>query len=352
MPASARVGDMWTGTCCCHSDPDCVSMTGVIITGSPNNKSGNSAQARLTDITIGSCGHTGIIVSASPNVKCNSLGKARVGDIVTGCNIGIIVTGNPSHQLNCGGSVELPPIETTVVVEGTNIKYTEVDFGNADDEVATDDGLNIFPPVVGRPPTPEEVARSAELDVSPTTTVEDSTTDLIVDTTAETDCMSVPIPVPDNFVLTPNFTVGDLSFNTVLSKVKVKAQHGYSVQDIVCNLQGWAEYIGEALAATYGRNTMIITSGFRNGSSTSQHERGMAADIQYPKKSNTEIYNIAIWIRDTLPFDQLILEYGGNRPWIHVSFNRFGNRPASASNKYGTRVSPGNYVWRVLKNMS
>jgi uncharacterized Zn-binding protein involved in type VI secretion len=352
MPASARLGDMWSGICCCHSDPDCVDMTGIIISGSPNNKSGNKSQARLTDITIGSCGHTGMIVSSSPNVKCNNLGKARVGDIVTGCNRGIIVTGNPKHQLNCGGSVEAPAIETTVVVEGTNVKYTEVDFGNADDEVATDDGLNIYPPVVGRPPTPEEVARSQALDVSPTTTVEDSTTDTIIDTTAETDCMTVPIPVPDSFPLTPNFTVGDLSFNTVLSKVKVKAQHGYSIQDIVCNLQGLAEFICEPLVATYGRNTMIITSGFRNGSSTSQHERGMAADIQYPKKSNTEIYNIAIWIRDTLPFDQLILEYGGNRPWIHVSFNRFGNRPASASNKYGTRVSPGNYVWRVLKNMS
>jgi len=77
----------------------------------------------------------------------------------------------------------------------------------------------------------------------------------------------------------------------------------------------------------------------------------MAADLQYPLKTNTEVYNIAVWIRDNLPFDQLILEYGGNRPWIHVSFNRFGNRPSTASNKFGTRVSPGNYVWGVLKNM-
>jgi uncharacterized Zn-binding protein involved in type VI secretion len=221
-------------------------MTGVIITGSPNEKSGNLSQARLTDITIGSCGHTGIIVTASPTVKCNNLGKARVGDIVTGCNIGVIVTGNPTHGIDCGGSVEAPVIEKTIVVEGTNIKYTEVDFGNADDEIATDDGLNIYPPVVGRPPTPEEVARSAELDVSPTTTVEETTTEPTNDSTADVDCMSVPIPVPDSFVLTPNFTVGDLSYNTVLSKVKVKAQHGYSIQDIVCNLQAWSEYVGEA----------------------------------------------------------------------------------------------------------
>ena len=78
----------------------------------------------------------------------------------------------------------------------------------------------------------------------------------------------------------------------------------------------------------------------------------MACDIQYPKYTNTQVYNIAVWIRDNVAYDQLILEYGGNRPWIHVSHNRFGNRPASHSRKFGTRVSPGNYVWGTLKNMS
>lgn len=352
MPANARITDVWSGVCR-HEDHDGEErMTGIIITGSSNHNSGNLPSARLTDVTIGSCKHTGVIVTASPNVKCNSLGQARVGDLITGSNIGTIISGRPNHTLNCGGEAPPTVIEKTIVVQGTKIKYTEVDYGNADDEVATDDGLNIYPPVVGRPPTPEEVTRSAELDVSPTTTVEENTEDPTTDSTAETDCMSVPIPVPLDFVLSPHFTVGDLSFNSVLSKVKVKAQHGYTVQDMVCNLQGWAQNIGEALAGTYGRSTMIITSGFRNGGSSSQHERGMAADIQYPKKNNTEIYNISCWIRDTLPFDQLILEYGGNRPWIHVSYNRFGNRPNSASNKFGTRVSPGHYVWRTLKNMS
>ena len=50
--------------------------------------------------------------------------------------------------------------------------------------------------------------------------------------------------------------------------------------------------------------------------------------------------------------DQFILEYGGNRPWIHCSFNRTGNRTNVASNKFGTRVSPGNYIWRSIKYMT
>jgi len=98
MPNNARLTDIWVGQCCCHHDPDCISMSGPIITCSPNDGSGTLGQARLTDMTIGeTCSHTGQIVSASSNTFCNSLGKARVGDMVDGCNIGIIVTGNPIH---------------------------------------------------------------------------------------------------------------------------------------------------------------------------------------------------------------------------------------------------------------
>ncbi len=100
MAFSARIGDIWSGICCCHPPLPCISMTGFIITGSPNDVSGNSPQGRLTDTTIGACGHPGIIVTASPNALANSLGKARVGDQVTGCNIGVIVTGNPTHNVN------------------------------------------------------------------------------------------------------------------------------------------------------------------------------------------------------------------------------------------------------------
>ena len=100
MPASARLTDLWTGICCCHKDPTCIQMSGPIITASPNDNSGGLAQARLTDITMGWCGHTGIIVTASPNCKTNGLGKARIGDQVTGCNIGVIITGHPTHNVN------------------------------------------------------------------------------------------------------------------------------------------------------------------------------------------------------------------------------------------------------------
>jgi len=98
MSAQSRLTDLWSGICCCHSDPTCIPMTGYIITASGNHKSGGLGIARLTDLTIGSCGHTGIIVTASSRSFTNGLGKARVGDTITGCNIGTIVTGNSKHQ--------------------------------------------------------------------------------------------------------------------------------------------------------------------------------------------------------------------------------------------------------------
>ena len=73
---------------------------------------------------------------------------------------------------------------------------------------------------------------------------------------------------------------------------------------------------------------VIITSGFRSpelcvaiGSSTnSQHAKGEAADFEIPGVSNKEL---ADWIHDNLPYDQLILEFfdgkDPNSGWVHCS---------------------------------
>ncbi len=73
---------------------------------------------------------------------------------------------------------------------------------------------------------------------------------------------------------------------------------------------------------------VIITSGFRSpelcvaiGSSTnSQHAKGEAADFEISGVSNKEL---ADWIHDNLPYDQLILEFfdgkDPNSGWVHCS---------------------------------
>lgn len=84
----------------------------------------------------------------------------------------------------------------------------------------------------------------------------------------------------------------------------------------------------EPLRAHFGR-PIRITSGFRSpalclavGSTiASQHAKGEAADFEINGVDNL---TVARWLRDHLPFDQLILEnYVMGQPnsgWIHVSY--------------------------------
>lgn len=63
------------------------------------------------------------------------------------------------------------------------------------------------------------------------------------------------------------------------------------------------------------------------GSRASQHISGQAVDIEVPGISN---YDLAVWIKGNLIFDQLILEhYQPGDPysgWVHVSYSGSGNR--------------------------
>ena len=93
MPETSAMFDEWSGICCCHPPIPCIGMTGYIIEGSDDCLADSRKQGRLTDMTIGYCGHVGNIVSASTTVVSNGVGKARIGDQVTGCNIGNIITG-------------------------------------------------------------------------------------------------------------------------------------------------------------------------------------------------------------------------------------------------------------------
>lgn len=79
---------------------------------------------------------------------------------------------------------------------------------------------------------------------------------------------------------------------------------------------------------------IFLSSGYRSdalnkaigGSATSQHSKGEAIDIDMDGRkgpSNTEIFH---YIRENLPFDQLIWEFGTNEKpdWVHVSYKKGG----------------------------
>ncbi len=97
-----------------------------------------------------------------------------------------------------------------------------------------------------------------------------------------------------------------------------------------------AEHVLQPVREHFGPTS--INSGYRGealnkavgGSSTSQHCKGQAADIEVSGVSN---YDIAKWIEKKCDFDQVILEfYTPGIPdsgWVHVSYNTAGNRKKS-----------------------
>ena len=99
----------------------------------------------------------------------------------------------------------------------------------------------------------------------------------------------------------------------------------------IANLKLLAEHIFEPIRVNF-RCPILISSGYRSkelnakvgGSNTSQHSLGQAIDIDMDGTSyGVENEEIFYYIKDKLPFDQLIWEFGNeeNPSWVHVSYS-------------------------------
>ena len=133
--------------------------------------------------------------------------------------------------------------------------------------------------------------------------------------------------IPDTIQISKKFTLGMVSSKAVVSRYPITAQHGLTISEIACNLKNLAENCLDPIKDKYPN--MFVTSGFRLGTGTSQHERGFAADMQFTNASKSDYFTIAQWIKDNVLFDQLLLEYkttGTSMPWIHISYNGNGLR--------------------------
>lgn len=104
-------------------------------------------------------------------------------------------------------------------------------------------------------------------------------------------------------------------------------------KDVLLNMKHVAENVFEPIREHFGV-PIAISSFYRcpelnkkvKGSSTSQHVKGEAIDIDadiFGKITNKQIFD---FVKDNLDFDQLIWEYGDskNPSWVHVSLKRVG----------------------------
>ena len=131
--------------------------------------------------------------------------------------------------------------------------------------------------------------------------------------------------------LTQNFSLAEMT------KSETALRHGLPNDpepDHLENMTSLAENVLQPIRNYFGMGVKV-NSAYRHpdvnravgGSTTSDHCKGMAADIEIPGVPNAEL---AEWIQNNLEFRQLILEfYTPGIPdsgWVHVSYNPADNK--------------------------
>ena len=131
--------------------------------------------------------------------------------------------------------------------------------------------------------------------------------------------------------LTQNFSLSELTRSQTATRRGIENQPN---DEQLANLVALCECVLQPIRDHFGKSVRV-SSGLRvpelnaanGGSTTSDHCRGMAVDIEVPPVDNLEL---ARWIEGSgLAFRQLILEYYDGTPdsgWIHVSYDPADNK--------------------------
>lgn len=125
--------------------------------------------------------------------------------------------------------------------------------------------------------------------------------------------------------LTKNFKLEEFTKSQTASR---KGIDNTPDDKVIKNLKVVSKNICQRVRDSFNR-PVYINSGYRSeelntaigGSTNSQHIIGQAVDMEIPGVTN---YDQALWIRDNLDFDQLILEAYTpgvlNSGWVHCSY--------------------------------
>lgn len=162
-------------------------------------------------------------------------------------------------------------------------------------------------------------------------TISDSTTDVnkpnvAVDNTE----FAAYKDFPSSLRLSKYVYLGDVSTRAGATSYEVQDQMGLTKAQIVGNLKHLSVNVIDKIKEQYP--DMIITSGFRVGSNGSDHNVGQAVDLQFKSHSVGDYYQIAEWIKNNVPYKQVLLEYAtrpaGTIAWIHVASSQDGAKSA------------------------
>jgi hypothetical protein len=126
--------------------------------------------------------------------------------------------------------------------------------------------------------------------------------------------------------LSANFTLKELTKSDTATRLGIDNTPDDATIE---NLKLLCEMVLQPVREHFGKS-VTVNSGYRspesnaavNGSKTSDHCKGQAADIEIDGLPNPEL---AQWIMDNLDYTQLILEFytqgQPNSGWVHVSYD-------------------------------
>lgn len=126
--------------------------------------------------------------------------------------------------------------------------------------------------------------------------------------------------------LSKNFSLDELTKSQTALRMGIDNEPTpgdlYNLSQLCDNiLQPVREHFGKPVTISSGYRSVALCEAI-GSSAKSQHAKGEAADFEIMGIDNKEV---AVWIRDNLDFDQLILEfYKDGEPssgWIHCSYS-------------------------------
>lgn len=144
------------------------------------------------------------------------------------------------------------------------------------------------------------------------------------------------------------FTLSELTKSATARRLGIDNE---ADADVRANITALVDNVLDPLRTKWGM-PIIVTSGYRStalnkavgGAVNSQHTKGEAADIRTVSDSRADNMRLLRCLLNSgIVFDQVICEYPdakGRPDWIHVSFNKVGNRKSklTATKKNGKTV--------------
>lgn len=129
-----------------------------------------------------------------------------------------------------------------------------------------------------------------------------------------------------------HFNLSEFFRSSIAAKNGIKNEPGIDARATIArNINLLVDNVLDPVRDKFGK-PVIITSGYRcpqvnrlaGGVDNSQHMSGCAADFHVGEFTPSMMYQVFLYISDTLEFDQLI--YYRHKNFIHVSYVENGNR--------------------------